>query len=49
MQTRQVDPTAAGNDDWKAGTYSTDGVPTLLDRVATAREVRAQYDRFLAG
>jgi hypothetical protein len=29
MQTRQVAPTVAGNDDWKAGVYSATGVPTL--------------------
>ncbi|MBE1491614.1 LamG domain-containing protein [Plantactinospora soyae] len=29
LQTRQVDPTAAGNDDWKAGVYSATGVPSL--------------------
>jgi len=29
LQTQQVNPTQAGNDDWKAGTYSADGVPTL--------------------
>jgi hypothetical protein len=38
MQTRQVDPTAAGNDDWKAGTYAAGGVPTLGDLNA-AREI----------
>ncbi|MFG2168898.1 LamG-like jellyroll fold domain-containing protein [Micromonospora chersina] len=29
LQTRQVDPGAAGNDDWKAGTWSASGVRTL--------------------
>ncbi|MGH3390887.1 MAG: LamG-like jellyroll fold domain-containing protein [Actinomadura sp.] len=29
LQTRQVDPATAGNDDWKAGTFSATGVPTL--------------------
>jgi hypothetical protein len=29
MQTQQVNPTIAGNDDWKAGIYSATGVPTL--------------------
>jgi glucose/arabinose dehydrogenase len=29
MQAQQVNPTIAGNDDWKAGTYSPTGVPTL--------------------
>ncbi len=29
LQLQQVNPTAAGNDDWKAGTYSATGVPTL--------------------
>ncbi|SEF62973.1 hypothetical protein SAMN04489712_101645 [Thermomonospora echinospora] len=29
LQTRQVDPQVAGNDDWKAGVYSATGVPTL--------------------
>jgi len=29
LQTQQVNPTIAGNDDWKAGIYSTSGVPTL--------------------
>jgi hypothetical protein len=29
IQTRQVDPAVAGNDDWKAGVYSPTGVPTL--------------------
>jgi hypothetical protein len=29
IQTQQVDPTVTGNDDWKAGTYSATGVPTL--------------------
>ena len=29
IQTRQVDPVTAGNDDWKAGIYSPTGVPTL--------------------
>jgi len=31
LQTRQVDPTVAGNDDWKAGVYSSNGVSTLHD------------------
>ncbi|TCO62658.1 PQQ-dependent sugar dehydrogenase [Actinocrispum wychmicini] len=30
LQTQQVNPTVKGNDDWKAGTYSATGVPTLL-------------------
>ena len=29
MQTQQVNPTVAGNDDWKAGIYSETGVPSL--------------------
>lgn len=29
IQTKQVDPTTAGNDDWKAGVYSATGVPGL--------------------
>jgi hypothetical protein len=29
IQTQQVDPAVAGNDDWKAGTYSPTGVPTM--------------------
>lgn len=29
MQARQVEPAAAGNDDWKAGVYSETAVPTL--------------------
>ncbi|MDG4798213.1 LamG-like jellyroll fold domain-containing protein [Micromonospora sp. WMMD1082] len=29
LQTRQVDPDRAGNDDWKAGTWSASGVRTL--------------------
>jgi hypothetical protein len=29
IQTKQVNPTVAGNDDWKAGVYSGTGVPTL--------------------
>jgi hypothetical protein len=29
VQLKQVNPTTAGNDDWKAGVYSTTGVPTL--------------------
>jgi hypothetical protein len=29
MQTQQVNPTVAGNDDWKSGIYDADGVPTL--------------------
>jgi hypothetical protein len=29
MQAQQVNPTAAGNDDWKAGIFSPTGVPTL--------------------
>ncbi|HEY9411477.1 MAG TPA: hypothetical protein VIP77_18000 [Jiangellaceae bacterium] len=29
MQTQQVNPTVAGNDDWKAGVWSSTGVPTL--------------------
>lgn len=29
IQTMQVNPSTAGNDDWKAGTYSAAGVPTL--------------------
>ncbi|MGH9246456.1 MAG: LamG-like jellyroll fold domain-containing protein [Acidimicrobiales bacterium] len=29
LQTQQVDPDAAGNDDWKAGIYSATGVATL--------------------
>jgi glucose/arabinose dehydrogenase len=29
LQVQQVNPTTAGNDDWKAGTYSPTGVPSL--------------------
>jgi Concanavalin A-like lectin/glucanases superfamily len=29
IQTQQVNPTLAGNDDWKAGVFSATGVPTL--------------------
>jgi glucose/arabinose dehydrogenase len=29
IQLQQVNPTTAGNDDWKAGVYSAGGVPTL--------------------
>lgn len=29
IQTQQVNPAVAGNDDWKAGVYSATGVPTL--------------------
>lgn len=29
MQIQQVNPTVAGNDDWKAGVYSASGVPSL--------------------
>ncbi|HEY0538934.1 MAG TPA: hypothetical protein VGD53_11205 [Actinoallomurus sp.] len=29
IQTKQVDPATAGNDDWKAGVYSATGVPGL--------------------
>jgi hypothetical protein len=29
MQTRQINPAAAGNDDWKAGRYSATGEPSL--------------------
>ncbi|GAB3462195.1 LamG-like jellyroll fold domain-containing protein [Actinophytocola sediminis] len=29
LVTRQVEPTLAGNDDWKAGVYADGGVPTL--------------------
>lgn len=29
LQTQQVNPAVAGNDDWKAGVYSATGVPTL--------------------
>jgi len=29
LQLQQVNPTTAGNDDWKAGVYSATGVPTL--------------------
>ncbi|HLL65727.1 MAG TPA: PQQ-dependent sugar dehydrogenase [Micromonosporaceae bacterium] len=29
IQTRQVSPTVAGNDDWKAGVYAATGVPSL--------------------
>jgi hypothetical protein len=29
IQTKQVEPTIAGNDDWKAGTYSATGVPSM--------------------
>ena len=29
IQTRQLQPTVASNDDWKAGVYSATGVPTL--------------------
>ncbi|MPZ82166.1 MAG: hypothetical protein GEV28_17915 [Actinophytocola sp.] len=29
IQTRQIDPTVAGNDDWKAGMFSAGGLPSL--------------------
>ena len=29
LQTRQISPTAAGNDDWKAGRYAPNGEPSL--------------------
>lgn len=29
LQTKQINPATAGNDDWKAGIYSAGGVPTL--------------------
>ncbi|MEU9885699.1 hypothetical protein [Sphaerisporangium sp. NPDC051011] len=29
LQTKQINPTVAGNDDWKAGTYSATGTTTL--------------------
>lgn len=29
LQTKQVNPTSAGNDDWKAGLYTAGGVPSL--------------------
>lgn len=29
IQVKQVNPTARGNDDWKAGVYSASGVPTM--------------------
>ena len=29
LQTRQINPTATGNDDWKAGVYVAGGVPSL--------------------
>jgi hypothetical protein len=29
IQTQQLNPTVAGNDDWKAGVYSATGVPTM--------------------
>jgi Concanavalin A-like lectin/glucanases superfamily len=29
IQTQQIDPVNAGNDDWKAGIYAASGVPTL--------------------
>ncbi|MEV0995038.1 PQQ-dependent sugar dehydrogenase [Nonomuraea sp. NPDC050202] len=36
LQTRQVGPAAAGNDDWKAGVYAESGVPTLRSFNAVA-------------
>ncbi|MEV0821300.1 PQQ-dependent sugar dehydrogenase [Nonomuraea rubra] len=36
LQTRQVEPAAAGNDDWKAGVYAESGVPTLRSLNAVA-------------
>ncbi|GAB4106774.1 LamG-like jellyroll fold domain-containing protein [Micromonospora taraxaci] len=36
LQTRQVDPAVAGNDDWKAGTWSASGVRTLRAFSGTA-------------
>lgn len=38
IQTRQVDPTAAGNDDWKAGVWGANGVQSL-ERFAGAEEI----------
>ena len=29
LQTKQVDPAALGNDDWKAGVYAATGVASL--------------------
>ncbi|MFM2294798.1 MAG: hypothetical protein RLZZ350_1211 [Verrucomicrobiota bacterium] len=36
LQTQQVNPTTSGNDDWKAGFYQTNGVPTLSNFNAVA-------------
>jgi hypothetical protein len=36
LQTRQINPTEAGNDDWKAGIWSASGVPTLRPFSAVA-------------
>ncbi|GIG88649.1 LamG domain-containing protein [Plantactinospora endophytica] len=36
VQTRQVDPAVAGNDDWKAGVYAPTGLPSLHAFNATA-------------
>ncbi|WP_127479539.1 PQQ-dependent sugar dehydrogenase [Nocardioides pantholopis] len=38
IQTKQVDPTVAGNDDWKAGVWGENGVPSL-ERFAGAEEI----------
>lgn len=38
IQTRQVNPAVQGNDDWKAGTFSATGVPTLR-AFSQAREI----------
>ena len=38
IQTRQVNPAVAGNDDWKAGVYSATGVPTLRRVQRRARD-----------
>ncbi|MEH0932580.1 hypothetical protein [Micromonospora sp. CPCC 205558] len=45
VQTRQIAPTVAGNDDWKAGTWSASGVRTLraFSATAGAKDVRRQY------
>jgi len=50
LQTRQVDPTVSGNDDWKAGIYAQPGVRTLrafnaAEGITVMGWFKAQMDR----
>jgi hypothetical protein len=50
LQTRQVDPTVNGNDDWKAGIYAQPGVRTLrafsaVEGITVMGWFKAQMDR----